>query len=146
MTADRDDVIDQGIPRRRGLLILGRNVLRFYAIFGILMVVLLTTVGLFEDSTGIPRLLDLLPLLVPMLPGVALGCLIAYALPVGRSRVARLIAVLDLGACAYLGTALAAVVATGLTGVAGIWSTPIFVAGISGMLTGLVAEARPPRR
>lgn len=146
MTADRDDVFDQEIPRRGGLLVLGRNVLRFYAVFGVLMVVLLTTVGLFEDSTGITRLLDLLPLVVPMLPGIVLGCLIAYVLPLDRSRAARLIAVIDLGACAYLGTALAAVVATSLTGVAGIWSTPIFVAGISGMLTGFFAETRPPRR
>lgn len=145
MTADPQHVFDQEIPRRRDWLVLVRNVLRFYGTFLALMVMLLAVVGVLSDASGLVTVVGLLPLAVLMLPGAIVATLIAYLLPLRRSKAARLIAVIDFAACAYLGTAFATSILAAATGVYGFWAVPIFVATISGLVTGLVVEPRPTR-
>jgi hypothetical protein len=148
MIPSTNDGLDPALlpPIRWPWLAAVRNLLRFYATFVVLIVLLLAVVGLLSDTSGMVTLVGLVPLAILMLPGVAVAASIAYILPLRRSRTARLIAVIDFAACAYLGTALGAAVLGAVSGIYGIWSAPILVATVAGVFSGLIAEPRPAIR
>jgi hypothetical protein len=148
MFPSTNDGVDPALlpPIRWPWLAAVRNLLRFYGLFMVLSVLLLAVLGVLSDPSGLLPLVGLLPLAVLMLPGILVAAGIAYMLPLRRSRTARLIAVIDFAACAYLGTALGAAALGAVSGIYGIWSVPILVATVAGAFSGLIAEPRPAIR